>query len=125
MPKRAFQDLFQNHITSISQFLNQPQCNRLAKFLTWIRMMRMNSLIGQSDGSLQGPETDSQSINQSKTNFNVLKHEASRLTQSQAVHKKTEGCFTNLLAQLDQYAGLQDSGCWACSSLSSKAALKS
>ena len=37
-----FQDLFQSHIKFISQFLNQPQCNRLAKFLTWIRMMRMN-----------------------------------------------------------------------------------
>ena len=40
--RELFQDLFQSHITSISQFLNQPQCNRLAKFLTWIRMMRMN-----------------------------------------------------------------------------------
>ena len=39
--RELFQDLFQSHITSISQFLNQPQCNRLAKFLTWIRM-RMN-----------------------------------------------------------------------------------
>ena len=41
MPE-LFQDLFQSHITSISQCLNQPQCNRLAKFLTWIRMMHMN-----------------------------------------------------------------------------------
>ena len=40
--RELFQDLCQSHITSISQFLNQPQCNRLAKFLTWIRMMRMN-----------------------------------------------------------------------------------
>ena len=40
--RELIQDLFQSHITSISQFLNQPQCNRLAKFLTWIRMMRMN-----------------------------------------------------------------------------------
>ena len=40
--RELFQDLFQSHITSISQLLNQPQCNRLAKFLTWIRMMRMN-----------------------------------------------------------------------------------
>lgn len=40
--RELFQDLFQSHITSVSQFLNQPQCNRLAKFLTWIRMMRMN-----------------------------------------------------------------------------------
>ena len=40
--RELFQDLFQSHITSISHFLNQPQCNRLAMFLTWIRMMRMN-----------------------------------------------------------------------------------
>ena len=40
--RELFQDLFQSHITSISQLLNQPQCNRLAKFFAWIRMMRMN-----------------------------------------------------------------------------------
>ena len=26
----------------LETYLNQPQCNRLAKFLTWIRMLRMN-----------------------------------------------------------------------------------
>ena len=36
------QDLFKGHITSVSQFVNQPQCNQLAKFLTEIRMLRMN-----------------------------------------------------------------------------------
>ena len=40
MPE-SIQDLFQSHITTVSQFLNQPQCN-LAKFLTEIRMLRMN-----------------------------------------------------------------------------------
>ena len=40
--REVFWDRFQGLIKSISQFLNQPQCNRLAKFLTWIRMMRMN-----------------------------------------------------------------------------------
>ena len=40
--RELFQGLFQSHITSITQFLNQPQCNRLAKFITWIRMMHMN-----------------------------------------------------------------------------------
>ena len=40
--RELFHDLFQSHITSISQSLNQPQSNRLAKFFTWIRMMRMN-----------------------------------------------------------------------------------
>ena len=40
--REQFQDLFQSHITTVSQFLNQPQCNRLAKFLTWIRACRMN-----------------------------------------------------------------------------------
>ena len=40
--REQFQDLFQRHITTVSQFLNQPQCNRLAKFLIWIRACRMN-----------------------------------------------------------------------------------
>ena len=40
--RELFQDLLQSHLTSISQFVNQPQCNRLAKFLTRIRTMRMN-----------------------------------------------------------------------------------
>ena len=40
--RELFQDLFQSHITSVRQFLNQPQCNRLAKLLFYIRMMRMN-----------------------------------------------------------------------------------
>ena len=29
-----FPDLFQGHISTVSHFLNQPQCNRMAKFLT-------------------------------------------------------------------------------------------
>ena len=37
-----FPDLFQGHISTVSHFLNQPQCNRMAKFLTWIRILRMN-----------------------------------------------------------------------------------
>ena len=37
-----FQDVFQSHITTVRQFVNQPQCNRLAKFLTWIRACCMN-----------------------------------------------------------------------------------
>ena len=40
--REQFRDLFQSQITTVSQFLNQPQCNRLAKFLTWIRACRMN-----------------------------------------------------------------------------------
>ena len=40
--REHFQDLFHSHITTVSQFLNQPQCNQLAKFLTEIRMLRMN-----------------------------------------------------------------------------------
>ena len=35
-------DVPQSHITTVGDFLNQPQSNRLAKFLTWIRMLRMN-----------------------------------------------------------------------------------
>ena len=40
--RELFPDLFQGHISTVSHFLNQPQCNRMAKFLTWIRMLRMN-----------------------------------------------------------------------------------
>ena len=40
--REQFQDMFQRHITTVSQFLDQPQCNRLARFLTWIRACRMN-----------------------------------------------------------------------------------
>ena len=40
--RKQSQDLFQSHITTVSQFLDQPQCNRLAKFLAWIRACRMN-----------------------------------------------------------------------------------
>lgn len=40
--REQYRDLFQIHITTVGDFLNQPQCNRLAKFLTWIRMLRMN-----------------------------------------------------------------------------------
>ena len=40
--REQFQDLFQSHITTVSQFLNQPHGNRLARFLTWIRACRMN-----------------------------------------------------------------------------------
>ena len=62
---KQYRDLFQIHITTVGDFLNQPQCNRLAKFLTWIRMLRMNR--AWSDGSVPGPErTLKQSINQSK-----------------------------------------------------------
>ena len=46
--RELFQDLSQRHITSIGQFLNQPQGNRLAKFLAWIRMMRMNKFVHTS-----------------------------------------------------------------------------
>ena len=41
-PREQFQDLFQSHITTVSQTFYQPQCNRLARFLTWIRACRMN-----------------------------------------------------------------------------------
>ena len=53
--RQLFQDLFQSHITSISHFLNRPQCNRLAKFLTWIRMIRMNKVKASLMGVCQAP----------------------------------------------------------------------
>ena len=40
--REQYRNLLQSHITTVGVFLNQPQCNRLAKFLTWIRMLRMN-----------------------------------------------------------------------------------
>ncbi len=41
--RQMFSDLFPSHVSTVSQFLNQPDCNRLAKFLTWIRMLRLNT----------------------------------------------------------------------------------
>ena len=40
--QEQYRDLFQIHITTVGDVLNQPQCNRLAKFLTLFRMLRMN-----------------------------------------------------------------------------------
>ena len=41
--RQMFSDLFPSHVSTVSQFLDQPDCNRLAKFLTWIRMLRLNT----------------------------------------------------------------------------------
>ena len=59
--REHFEDLVQSHITTVSQFVNQPQCNQLAKFLTEIKMLRMNR--AQSDESVRGPKN--QTVNQS------------------------------------------------------------
>ena len=40
--RQMFSDLFPSHVSTVSQFLNQPGCNRLAKILTWIRMVRLS-----------------------------------------------------------------------------------
>ena len=37
-----FQDLFSSNITTVGQFLNQPDCTRVAKFLIWARALRVN-----------------------------------------------------------------------------------
>ena len=37
-----FKDLFAQNVVTVGQILNQPNHHRLAKFLTWARMMRMN-----------------------------------------------------------------------------------
>ena len=55
--REQFQNLFQSHITTVSQLLHQPQCNRLARFLTWIRACRMISLVC---GVCARPRTDIQ-----------------------------------------------------------------
>ena len=39
---QLFQDLFGESISTVGQFLSQPNCNRVAKFLTWIRHVRLN-----------------------------------------------------------------------------------
>ena len=39
--RQLFQDLFSESISSVDQFLSQPNCNCVAKFLTWIRHMRL------------------------------------------------------------------------------------
>ncbi len=39
--RKQFTDLFNSSIVSIDLFLNQPDCNRVAKFLTQVRAMRM------------------------------------------------------------------------------------
>ena len=61
--RQILSDLFPSHVSTVSQFLNQPDCIRLAKCLTWIRMLRMNTPL--SDGSPR-PQTDLiyRSINQ-------------------------------------------------------------
>lgn len=48
-----FPDLFPENVLSVGQFLNQPNCNRVAKFLTLIRYIRANLL--QSNGPCQAP----------------------------------------------------------------------
>ena len=40
--RALFPDLFGTSVSTVGQFLNQLDCNRVAKFLTWARMMRMN-----------------------------------------------------------------------------------
>ncbi len=40
--RQRFQDLFSESISTVGQFLGQPNCNRVAKFLTWVRNMRLN-----------------------------------------------------------------------------------
>ena len=41
--RQMVSDLLPSHVSTVSQFLNQPDCNRLAKVLTWIRMLRLNT----------------------------------------------------------------------------------
>ena len=40
--REQYRDLLQSHVTNVGDLLNQPQCTRLAEFLTWIRILRMN-----------------------------------------------------------------------------------
>ncbi len=55
--RKQFSDVFNSSIVLVvskGHFLNQPGCNRVAKFPTQVRMMHMN--LAQSDGSLPGPK---------------------------------------------------------------------
>ena len=36
-----FEDLFGSDISDVGRFLNQADCNCVAKFLSWAKMMRM------------------------------------------------------------------------------------
>ena len=56
--RQLFPDIFGNNIVTFSQFLNLPDCDRVAKFLTWIRLSRMN--LAESDGSAR-PQPDFES----------------------------------------------------------------
>ena len=41
--RQVFHDLFGAQVSTVAQFLSQPDCNRVAKFLTEIRFLRANS----------------------------------------------------------------------------------
>ncbi len=61
--RQLFPDLFSETTSTVGHFLSQPNPNRVAKFLTWVRSMRLNR--ASSDGSASGPEqtlTSNQSI---------------------------------------------------------------
>ena len=42
-PGKCFQMFFSSHVSTVSQFLNQPDGTHLAKVLTWIRMLRLDT----------------------------------------------------------------------------------
>ena len=50
---------FPSYVFTVSQFLIQPDCNRLANVLTWIRTLCLNTALSA------GPQTEFKSINQS------------------------------------------------------------
>ena len=68
--RQLFQDLFSEPISTVGQLLSQPNCNSVAKFLTWIRHMRLNlqpswlSLMG----FVSGPEQTLNQVNQKLIN---------------------------------------------------------
>ena len=60
--RQLFPDLFSETTSTVGHFLSQPNPNRVAKFLTWVRSMRLNR--ASSDGSASGPEQTLNQINQ-------------------------------------------------------------
>ncbi len=60
--RQLFPDLFSETTSTVGHFLSQPNPNRVAKCLTWVRRMRLNR--AWSDGSASGPEQTLNPINQ-------------------------------------------------------------
>ena len=48
--RQLFPDIFGSNIVTVSQFLNQPDCNRVARFLTWVKTYAYGRGLGRKEG---------------------------------------------------------------------------